>query len=101
MGTAARNLLWRISPLFWLTAVSLVVVHDADPAFQQIGWVVVTTGLGAAGSRAVFEFYEKRNGYPLWLDPGEILVISNPAAIDAALTWQLTVNVDYRQRDTV
>ena len=49
MGTAARNLLWRISPLFWLTAVSLVVVHDADPAFQQIGWVVVTTGLGAAG----------------------------------------------------
>jgi hypothetical protein len=59
------------------------------------------TGLGAAGSRAVFELYEKRNGYPLWLDPGEILVISNPQAIDAALTWQLTVNVDYRQRDTV
>lgn len=59
------------------------------------------TGLGAAGSRAVFEFYEKRNGWPLWLDPGEILVISNPVTIDAALTWQLTVNVDYRQRDTL
>src|ERR1051325_1691444 len=46
------------------------------------------TGLGAAGSRFQFEFFfEKRQGSPLWLDPGEILVISNPAQIDAALTW--------------
>lgn len=59
------------------------------------------SGLGAAGSRYVWEFFEKRNGSPLWLDPGEILVISNPQAMDAALTWQLTVNVDYRVRDVV
>lgn len=56
-------------------------------------------GVGAAGSRLVYEFLEKRNGSPMWLDPGEILVISNPAAFDALLTWQLTVNVDYRTRD--
>lgn len=60
------------------------------------------TGLGAAGSRFQFEFFfEKRQGSPLWLDPGEILVISNPSQIDAALTWQLTVDVDYRSRDTM
>ena len=60
------------------------------------------TGLGAAGSRFQFEFFfEKRQGSPLWLDPGEILVISNPAQIDAALTWQLTVDVDYRSRDAL
>lgn len=56
-------------------------------------------GAGAAASRIVIELYEQRNGAPIWLDPGEILVISNPAAFDALLTWQLTVNVDYRSRD--
>jgi len=56
-------------------------------------------GSRAIGNRVVYEFYERRNGCPLWLDPGEILVISNPAAFDALLTWQLTVNVDYRSRD--
>jgi len=59
------------------------------------------TGLGAAGSRAEFTLYELVNGGPLYLDQGEILVISNPAQIDAVLTWQLTVNVDYRRRDTL
>lgn len=58
-------------------------------------------GAGAIGNRIVHEFYEIRNGSPLWLDPGEILVISNPAAFDALLTWQLTVNVDYRSRDVL
>lgn len=57
------------------------------------------TGLGAAGARAEFSLYELVNGGPLWLDQGEILVVSNPAQIDAALTWQLTVNVDYRRVD--
>jgi hypothetical protein len=57
------------------------------------------SGAGAVGGRVVHELFEIRNGSPLWLDPGEILVLSNPAAFDALLTWQLTVNVDYRTRD--
>lgn len=58
-------------------------------------------GIFAAGSRLVYEFFEQVNGSPLWLDPGEILVISNPVAFDATTpTWQLTVNVDYRSRDS-
>lgn len=56
-------------------------------------------GLGAAGGRVVWEFFERRDDASLYLDPGEILVISNPSAFDALLTWQLTVNVDYRSRD--
>ncbi len=56
-------------------------------------------GGAAAGTRLVLELFEYVNGDSLWLDPGEILVISNPAAFDAALTWQLSINVDYRRRD--
>jgi hypothetical protein len=59
------------------------------------------TGLGAAGSRLEWNFSEQVNGAAIWLDPGEILVVSNPAAIDAALTWQLSVDVDYRRRDSL
>jgi hypothetical protein len=56
-------------------------------------------GGGAAGNRLVYETWELLNGAALYLDPGEILVVSNPAAFDALLTWQLTVNIDYRRRD--
>lgn len=54
-----------------------------------------------AKDRLVFEFDEHNNGSSMWLDPGEILVVSNPAAFQTAMTWQLTVNVDYRVRDTL
>lgn len=54
---------------------------------------------GAIGSRVEYVFDELVNGTPLHLDPGEILVLSNPAAFDALLTWQLTINIDYRVRD--
>ena len=53
-----------------------------------------------AGARLNFNFERKVNGASLWLDPGEILVVSNPAAFPATLTWTLTVNVDYRRSDT-
>jgi hypothetical protein len=58
-------------------------------------------GAGAAGNRIVYEFYEEIGGAALWLDPGEILVVSNPAVFDLLLTWQLTVDVDYRRRDSL
>lgn len=56
-------------------------------------------GEGAAGNRIVFDFFSRWSGSPTWLDPGEILVVSNPAAFDALLTWQLSINVDYRRKD--
>lgn len=52
---------------------------------------------GSAGFRQTFEAGRLINGESLWLDPGEILVVSNPAIFDLLLTWQLTVNVDYRR----
>lgn len=58
-------------------------------------------GEGAAGARIEFAFDRQSNGAPLYIDPGDILVVSNPAAFDALLTWQLTVNVDYRRRDSL
>jgi hypothetical protein len=58
-------------------------------------------GGAAAGNRLQFDYFELVNGAPIWLDPGEILVVSNPAIFDLLLTWQLTVNVDYRRRDNL
>lgn len=54
---------------------------------------------GSAGTRLVYEFYQDINGCAIRLDPGEFLVVSNPAIFDLLLTWQLTVDVDYRRRD--
>lgn len=54
-----------------------------------------------AGGRVVFDYFEKWNGSPIWLDPGDFLAISNPAAFDALLTWQMSINVDYRRRDAI
>jgi hypothetical protein len=54
-----------------------------------------------AGARLQFDFFRKWDGGSMWLDPGEILVVSNPAAFPATLTWTLTVNVDYRRRDAM
>lgn len=84
----------RISTTAGLTAGAFT--RDTVPL-----WTFDLLGLGAAGARAEFNLDELINGESLWLDPGEILVISSPVAFDAALTWQLTVNVDYRVRDTL
>lgn len=56
---------------------------------------------GAVGSRVIFEAFEYVNGAGISLDPGEILVVSNPAALQAVMTWSLTVNIDYRRRDSL
>lgn len=56
-------------------------------------------GSGAIGAVAETMWAWRVNAGPIILDPGELLVISNPAIFDAVLTWQLTVDVDYRRRD--
>jgi hypothetical protein len=52
------------------------------------------------GNRWTFDFFREWDGQSMWLDPGEILAVSNPAAFPALLTWALTVNVDYLRRDS-
>lgn len=59
------------------------------------------SGAGSIGSRVTLDYFEYLDGGPLWLDPGEIYVLSNPAAFDALLTWELSVNVGYRRRDVL
>jgi hypothetical protein len=59
------------------------------------------SGGGTSGNRLTFDYFERFNGSPLWIDPGDILCVSNPAAFEAVLTWQLSVNVDYRRRDSL
>lgn len=60
----------------------------------------LATGGLAIGTRLVFEFSEQVNGAPIQLDPGEILCLSNTTIFQILLTWSLTVNVDYRRRDS-
>lgn len=64
----------------------------------QLG-VLDLVGLGAAGARVEKVYSWAAESGHMQLDPGEVLVISNPAIFDAALTWQLTVELDYHRRD--
>lgn len=52
--------------------------------------------VGAAGGfyDLLWEFHATENA-PLILQPGQLFAIRNPAAMDAAGTWQLSVNVDW------
>jgi len=51
---------------------------------------------GAAGS-FVEQMWELNAGecHPVVLEPGQLIAIRNPVAMDAAGTWQLCVNVDW------
>lgn len=53
--------------------------------------------VGAAGNHyeSVWEFGPTDASGPVVLNQGELLAIRNPAAMDAAGTWQLGVNVDW------
>ncbi len=56
--------------------------------------------VGAAGGfvEYVYEF-DVRN-HPLELNAGQLIAIRNPAAMDAAGTWQLAVEVNWREETT-
>ena len=54
--------------------------------------------VGAAGAYVEHEFhFDKSDGAPIQLEPGQVLAIRNPAAMDAAGTWQLSVEVHWRE----
>lgn len=56
--------------------------------------------VGNAGAfiERVWEFHENESE-PLILQPGQLIAIRNPAAMDAAGTWQLNVQVEWYERD--
>lgn len=58
--------------------------------------------VGAAGNflEEVFEF-NASEGAPIVLDPGQLLAIRNPVAMDAAGTWQLSIRTDWYEEDSV
>lgn len=63
------------------------------------------THVGAAGARQdfVFELAAPANA-PIAINPGELLVVSNPVAFDAGGTWQLTLKeahwIEARREET-
>ena len=57
--------------------------------------------VGAAGAffEEVYEFNTTESA-PIVLDPGQLLAIRNPAAMDAAGTRQMAIRVDWYEEDT-
>lgn len=57
--------------------------------------------VGAAGSfyESIFEFNTNESA-PITLNPGQLLAIRNPVAMDAAGTWQMAIRVDWYEEDT-
>lgn len=54
------------------------------------------TGYGAAGATANFERrYDQAGSSPIILTPGQLIAIRNPAAMDAAGTWQIGVDIEW------
>lgn len=60
--------------------------------------VMTLSHVGAAGAfyEHVFDF-DDGSGGPMILNPGELMAIRLPVAMDAAGTWQLGVNVDWTE----
>lgn len=81
----------RISTTGALTVTG--ITWEADP-IRTISLVHV----GAAGAyyEAILEFHASECA-PIILQPGQLLGIRNPAAMDAAGTWQLAINVDWHE----
>lgn len=58
--------------------------------------------VGNAGNflESIFEFNVSESA-PIVLEPGQILAIRNPVAMDAAGTWQVSVRVDWYEESSV
>lgn len=69
------------------------ITFEADPVAMM-----TLSHVGAAGAylETVFEFAPSES-YEIVLEPGQLLAIRNPIAMDAAGTWQLGVNVQWRE----
>ena len=58
--------------------------------------------VGNAGNflEEIFEFSAAESA-PIVLEPGQVMAIRNPAAMDAAGTWQASVRIDWYEEDSV
>lgn len=59
--------------------------------------VLPLTNLGTAGSSQEFLYAFDSRSHPIELNPGQLLAIRNPVAMDAAGTWQLAIDVDWAE----
>jgi len=81
----------RISATAGLTVTG--ITYETDPIRTM-----TLSHVGSAGNYAetLFEFHASECA-PIVLQPGQLLAIRNPAAMDAAGTWQMAVNVDWHE----
>jgi len=68
------------------------ITFEADPLRLM---TLVHVGTAGAHYEAVWEFSANVSGGSCVLNQGELFAIRNPAAMDAAGTWQLGVSVDW------
>lgn len=69
------------------------ITFEAEPIATM---TLVHVGAAGAYIESIFEFAPSES-YEIVLEPGQLLVVRNPAAMDAAGTWQLGVNVQWRE----
>ena len=69
------------------------ITWETDPIAMM-----TVSHVGAAGGfyETVFEFAPSES-YEITLEPGQLLGVRNPVVMDAAGTWQLGVNVQWRE----
>jgi hypothetical protein len=69
------------------------ITFEADPIRTMS---LVHVGNAGNYAESLWEFHASECA-PVVLQPGQLLAIRNPAAMDAAGTWQLVVNVDWHE----
>lgn len=76
------------------TTGALTVTGIAFEAVEFRTMSLVHVGAAGAFIESIFEFHATESA-PIILQPGQLMAIRNPVAMDAAGTWQLGVGVDW------
>lgn len=79
----------RIAATAGLTVTG--ITYETDPIRTMS---LVHVGTAGNYAESLFEFHASECA-PVVLQPGQLLAIRNPVAMDAAGTWQMAVNVDW------
>lgn len=81
----------RISTTAALTVTG--ITFEANPIRTM---TLVHVGAAGAFVEELWEFHASENA-PVVLQPGQLIAVRNPAAMDAAGTWQAGINVDWHE----
>lgn len=81
------------------TALTVTGITYETVPIRSMGLVHV--GAAGAFTERIWEFAPSDAGAPVQLEAGQLLAIRNPVAMDAAGTWQLTVNVDWTEAPAI